>query len=90
MDRKRLDAINRRAVAAIGMQGTLLEHLKDYGTITQAEALAEYGCMRLGARIYDLKRKGYAIVSERAEGRNRYGETVRFARYRLDRGDRGT
>ena len=65
----------------------ILRHLRDYGTITQAEALAEYGCMRLGARIYDLKRKGHAIASERAEGRNRYDEPIRFARYRLERRD---
>ena len=29
----------------------ILRHLKDYGSITPLEALQEYGCMRLGARM---------------------------------------
>lgn len=33
----------------------ILRHLQDYGSITQAEAVTEYGCYRLGARIWDLK-----------------------------------
>lgn len=31
----------------------ILRHLQDYGSITQAEAVTEYGCYRLGARIWD-------------------------------------
>ena len=33
----------------------VLRHLQDYGSISPHEALAEYGIMRLGARIWDLK-----------------------------------
>lgn len=29
----------------------VLRHLQDYGSITPVEAMAEYGIMRLGARI---------------------------------------
>lgn len=36
----------------------ILRHLQDYGSITQAEAVSEYGCYRLGARIWDLKAQG--------------------------------
>lgn len=39
----------------------ILRHLQDYGSITPVEALSDYGCMRLGARIYDLKSRGYDI-----------------------------
>lgn len=59
----------------------ILRHLRDYGSITPVEALADYGCMRLGARIYDLKRAGHAITTERVEGRNRYGEKTHYAKY---------
>lgn len=31
----------------------ILRHLQDYGSITQAEAVTEYGCYRLGARIWE-------------------------------------
>lgn len=61
----------------------LLRHLTDYGSITPVEALSDYGIMRLGARIYDLKREGHVITSELVEGRNRYGERTRYARYRM-------
>ena len=59
----------------------ILRHLRDHGSITQYEAMQEYGCMRLGARIYDLKRAGYHIRTTFETGHNRYGEKVCYARY---------
>ena len=41
----------------------IFEHLMKYGSITPLDALNRYGCMRLGARIYDLRKLGYDIVS---------------------------
>lgn len=61
----------------------ILRHLQDYGSITQAEAVTEYGCYRLGARIFDLKARGVAIKSETVSGKNRYGERTSFARYSI-------
>ena len=61
----------------------ILRHLQDYGSITQAEAVAEYGCYRLGARIWDLKAQGIPIKSETVTGKNRYGERTSFSRYSL-------
>lgn len=58
-------------------------HLIDYGTITQKEALEEYGIMRLASRISDLKKQGFEIKSEIEKGHNRYGEPTRFAKYTL-------
>lgn len=60
----------------------ILEHLQEFGTITPLEAI-EYGCMRLASRVADLKRRGYVISSEMGKSKNRNGETVRFAVYRL-------
>ena len=62
----------------------ILRHLQDYGSITQAEAVTEYGCYRLGARIWDLKAQGVPIKSETVTGKNRYGERTCFARYSLE------
>ena len=42
----------------------IMQHLKDHGTITPREALADYGIMRLGARIYDLKKSGIRITRQ--------------------------
>jgi hypothetical protein len=61
----------------------VLRHLQDYGSITPVEAMAEYGIMRLGARIWDLKQQGHVISTERETGVNRYGEKTAYARYRM-------
>lgn len=61
----------------------VLKYLDDFGSITPLEALADLGIMRLGARIYDLRKKGYAIIREMEKSQNRYGQPVRYARYRL-------
>lgn len=62
----------------------IIRHLNEYGSITPLEALSEYGIMRLASRISDLRtRGGYDIRREMADGRNRYGEPTRYARYTL-------
>lgn len=62
----------------------ILRHLRDHGSITHAEAQSEYGIARLGARIFDLKKMGYTIVTEHGKGKNRYGEPIWFSVYRLE------
>lgn len=37
------------------------KHLQAGKTITPLEALDQYGCMRLGARVLDLKHEGMVI-----------------------------
>ena len=58
----------------------ILRHMKRHGPITPMDALQQYGCFRLAARIADLRGRGYPIVVEtvRAGGK-------RFARYRMPR-----
>lgn len=62
----------------------ILRHLEEVGSLTQAEALQEYGIARLSARISELKTAGYPIRREMIEGRNRYQEPVSYARYFLE------
>lgn len=59
----------------------ILRHLEKYGSITPVEAMAEYGIMRLGARIWDLRAEGYPIESQNTKAVNRFGETVHYATY---------
>lgn len=42
----------------------ILQHLKEGKGITPIDALNLFGCFRLGARIADLKKMGYDIVTE--------------------------
>ena len=61
----------------------VLKYMRDFGSITQLEAMKDLGCMRLGARVYDLKREGYNIRRDMETSKNRYGEDTSYARYRL-------
>jgi len=62
----------------------VLDYLQVNGSITPMEALREFGCYRLGARIWDLRHDGHSISTEMVEGRDRNGERERYARYRLE------
>ncbi|MCD6106804.1 MAG: helix-turn-helix domain-containing protein [Caldisericaceae bacterium] len=57
----------------------VLNHLEEYGAIDPLTALSEYGIMRLGARIYELKKAGHKIEKEMITN-PRTGK--RFARYK--------
>lgn len=61
----------------------VIRHMEDYGSITSAEAIAEYGIFRLASRISDLRRIGVPIEKKTVKGKNRYGEPIRFAQYSL-------
>lgn len=56
-------------------------HLNDHGSITPLEAMEEYGIMRLAARIGELQAEGMPIVMEMVKNKNRYGQTVHYAKY---------
>ncbi len=60
----------------------LLRHFDAYGSITSLEAFTEYGIMRLASRISELKAAGVSIESETIKGKNRFGETIKYKRYR--------
>ena len=65
----------------------IINYIEDNGSITQLDALREFGCMRLASRISDLKKSGFCITTEIETARNRYGEKVRYARYRMEQGN---
>ena len=68
---------------AVTQCSRILRHLNDFGSITAAEAMEQYGIQRLAARINDLRVKGIDIYTEMQPGKNRYGEDVHYAVYRL-------
>ena len=61
----------------------ILEYLETHGSITPLEAQRLFGCMRLGARIWDLRNEGHNIVREMIVVPTRDGKTARVAQYRL-------
>ena len=66
-----------------GQKERILQHLIDFGSITSAEAMQDYGIMHLASRVDELRKAGHPIITERVEGRNRYGEKCNWARYRM-------
>jgi hypothetical protein len=56
----------------------ILRHLERGRGLTALQALEKFGCMRLGARILDLRRAGYDIESRNV----RVGDKT-IARYSL-------
>lgn len=64
----------------------ILRYMREVGPITPVEALQEFGCFRLGARIYDLKRRGIPIRREMVHKVGRYGRLIQYARYSIVEG----
>ena len=62
----------------------IINHLREYGSITQLGALRDYGCMRLASRISDLRKTGIKIIRLTETSRNRYGQKIRYARYIME------
>ena len=54
----------------------ILEYLLAGNTLTPIEALNMFGCFRLGARICDLRQRGYDIINE--------AKTGSFAIYKME------
>jgi predicted ArsR family transcriptional regulator len=52
----------------------ILVHLKKHGEITPLDALKEFGCFRLAARIHELRKAGYKIKSETEK--TLFGKTI--------------
>lgn len=50
----------------------VIEYLGAFASITQLESLRAFGCMRLGARIADLRADGYDIRTEISKGKKQY------------------
>ena len=58
----------------------ILEFMRAGNSITPLEALYRFGCMRLGARIYDLKQEGHVIRTQLVKDEN---SGARYACYAL-------
>lgn len=61
----------------------ILSYLKAGNSITPLDALQLFGCFRLGARIWDLRKSGVEIVMERRSSVNQNGHRTSFAMYAL-------
>lgn len=63
----------------------ILDYIEQYGSITQLDALREFGCMRLASRISEMRKNGIRIIGKMETSTNRYGDKVSYSRYFLER-----
>ncbi len=59
-------------------ENKILAYMQSGKSITPIEALNLFGCFRLGARCYDLRKKGYPIHSELVQDGDKH-----YSRYSL-------
>ena len=62
----------------------VMQYIIDYGSITGQDAIMHLHQTELRSRISELRRAGFPIVSEYESGKNAFGGTVRYKRYRLE------
>jgi len=55
----------------------ILNYLQEGNAITPIEALERFGCFRLGARVWDIKKMGYEIETKLV------GDKKKWAQYKL-------
>lgn len=61
----------------------IFEYMRDIGPITGLIALTELGCMRLPARIAELKEAGIDVKDRWVEHTNKSGQVKRYKEYYL-------
>lgn len=61
----------------------ILKYIADFGSITSFQAYADLGITQLGARIKELKDKGYEFMTVQEKAKNRYGKPVHYVKYYL-------
>lgn len=61
----------------------LLRYLQEHDGITQLEATSILHNTRLSATVFNLRNKGYNIITDNTKGINAYGEKTNFGKYKL-------
>lgn len=62
----------------------VLKHLQSGRAIEPSTALEKFGIMRLGARIWDLRRQGHLITSTLVQVHTRFGKKARVSIYKME------
>ena len=62
-------------------------HLIEKGNITSWEAIKEYGATRLSAIIFNLRKRGMNIITERIDFTDRFGSKSNYAKYVFKEGE---
>lgn len=61
----------------------VFEYMLEFGSITPMEAFRDLGYTRLACAINEMKRDGYKVSKKYETAKNRFGQSVTYARYYL-------
>jgi hypothetical protein len=61
----------------------IIEYLHKFGSITPMEAFADLGITKLATRVSEMRKDGREFKIETVKSTNRFGKTVRYAKYSL-------
>lgn len=64
--------VTEKESKAISQNELCQRYLLIYGSITPLEALEAFGCFRLSAIIYDLRKDGWKIRTDINEGKKKF------------------
>ena len=62
----------------------VLNYMQNVGAISSLDAIRELGILRLGARIFTLRKRGYNILGRMRTATNRFGDEVHYKEYFLE------
>lgn len=62
----------------------VLDHLKKNKKLSQKQAINLYGAYRLSDIIYRMRKAGLNITTNFKSGKNRFGDNVFWAEYKLE------
>lgn len=63
----------------------VLLYLQQNGSMTRLEAMSELGILNVTARIADLRKEGYNIKANLIAVKNKFGRTVKYADWILEK-----
>lgn len=69
-------------------QSRVFRYLKEHGSITSLEAIKALHETRLGARVWEMKKKGIPIQSKMIKVTNTYNETRYVKQYFFSEGEK--
>ena len=78
---RKIKKITNRVHREESQSGRILKHMQEGYGITPITALNKYGCFRLAAVVFDLKKEGHNIRTTIIKENNK-----KFARYKLTQG----
>lgn len=68
----------------ITQQERIYSYLKEGNSLTSRQAYDLFGCTRLAAQVFELRKKGIPIQSKQIDVKNRYGEPCHVSQYWID------